>query len=323
MPHRWGVMGTGRIAAALTAAAVAEGSEVVAVSSASAERARAFADDHGIPRSYGAHHDLLADDQVEVVYVATTNDRHHADVLACVRAGMPVLAEKPFALNLGQATEVVDAARAGDSFVMEAMWMRFQPAFLEVERRIAEGQIGPPTAIQADFGFRATDPTGRLLTSALGGGALLDIGVYPLTLALSLLGEPQDVQAIAQLGPDGVDEQVAASMRHDDGVSGWLATFMADTGIEATVAGPDGSLRLHSEFHHASHVSLRRGRGHVVETVEVPGAELGYQHEVREVARCLDAGLVESPRMTWAFTLTVMHWLDEIRRRIGVTYPGE
>ena len=322
MAYRWGIMGTGRIAAALAAAVAAEGSQVVAVSSASAERAHGFADTHGVARSYGDHHDLLGDDHVDVVYVATTNDRHHADTLACVQAGMPVLAEKPFALNRAQADEVIAAARASDSFLMEAMWMRVQPAFLEVERRVAAGQIGPPTAVQADFGFAATDPTGRLFTPSLGGGALLDIGIYPLTLALSLLGEATEVHALAELSSDGVDRQVAASMRHVDGVSGWVATFMADTGVEATVSGPDGSLRLHSQFHNAPHVTLRRG-GDVVETIEVSGAELGYQHEVREVERCLDAGLVESPRMTWAFTLMVMRWLDEIRSQIGVVYPGE
>ena len=322
MAHRWGIMGTGRIAAAVAAAVGAEGGEIVGVSSASPDRAAAFAQEHGVARSYGNHHDLLGDEGVEVVYVATTNDRHHADALACVRAGIPVLVEKPFALDRAQAEEVIDTARAGGTFLMEAMWMRVQPAFLEVERRIADGQIGVPTAVQADFGFPANDPTGRLYGRHLGGGALLDIGIYPLTLALSLLGEPEQVAAVAELTAEGVDRQVAASMRHADGISGWVASFTADTGVEATVAGHEGSLRLHHQFHHAPKLSLRRA-GEVVETVEVPGADLDYRHEVREVERCLDAGRTESERMPWAFTLTVMHWLDEIRGQVGVTYPGE
>ena len=199
MPHRWGVMGTGAIAVALTEAIRAEGSEVVAVSSASPDRARGFADEHGIPRSYGAHHDLLGDPEVEVVYVATTNDRHRGDALACVRAGMPVLVEKPFTLDLDGAEEVVAAAREADTFLMEAMWMRFQPAFLELERRIDDGQIGAPVAVQADLGFPATDRTGRLFSRDRGGGALLDIGVYPLTFAISILGEPDAVEAVGEL----------------------------------------------------------------------------------------------------------------------------
>ncbi len=321
MPHRWGVMGTGAIALALTNAIRAEGGEVVAVSSASTDRARRFAEDHGVRRWYGAHHDLLDDPEVEVVYVATTNDRHRDDALACVRAGVPVLVEKPFTLDVAGAEEVVAAAREAESFLMEAMWMRFQPAFLELERRIDDGQVGTPVAVQADLGFPANDRTGRLFSRARGGGALLDIGVYPLTFAISILGEPDDVQAVGELTDGGVDRQVAASMRHADGVSSWVASFRADTGMEATVSGHDGSLRLHSQFHHAPTLSVRR-QGEAVETVTIPEAELGYQHEVREVARCLDAGLVESPRMPWSFTLTVMRSLDAIRERIGVTWDG-
>lgn len=309
-------MGTGRIAVALLEAIRAEGDEVVAVSSASPERAAAFATEHDVAHAHGVHHDLLDDEAVEVVYVATTNDRHHGDVLACIEAGRPVLAEKPFTRDLAEAEEVVAAARDAGVFVMEAMWMRFQPAFVELERRIAAGQIGEPRLVQADFGFPAEDPTGRLFTPGLGGGSLLDVGIYPLTFAISILGEPTEAHAVAEPHAEGVDAQVAAAMRHPRGLSSWSCSLVADTGVEATVAGEDGSLRLASPFHHSARITWRR-RGGIVEEVDVEGADLTYRWEVREVQRCLDAGATESDRMPLELTLRVMGWLDALRPRLG------
>ncbi len=301
----------------------AEGGEVVAVSSASPDRAQQFASEHDIARPHGQHHDLVADDDLDVVYIGTTNDRHHADLLACIEAGHPVLAEKPFTLNLGQAEEVVAAARAAGVFVMEAMWMRFQPAFIEVERRVAAGQIGEPRLVQADFGFPAPDPTGRLLTAELGGGSLVDIGIYPLTMACSFLGAPTEGLALGELHPDsGVDLQVSAAMRHERGLSSWSSSFVSDTGVEATVAGTEGALRLEAPFHHSPRLTHRQG-GRVLEDFEVPDAELEYRFEVREVESCLDQGLTESPRMPFDFTLMIMDWMDQLRAQIGVTYPQE
>ncbi len=317
---RWGIMGTARIAVALLTAIREEGGEVVAVSSGSRERAERFAADHGVARWYGQHHDLVADDDVEVVYIATTNDRHHADLLACIAAGRPVLAEKPFTLTLDQATEVVAAARAANVFVMEAMWMRFQPAFLEVERRVADGQIGQPRLVQADFGFPASDPTGRLFTAELGGGSLLDIGIYPLTLACSFLGEPTEARALGEFHENGVDTQVSAAMRHERGLSSWSSSFVADTGVEATVAGTEGSLRFEAPFHHSARITRRQG-GEVVEEFQVPDADLMYRHEVREVYRCLQEGATESPRMPLDFTLMIMSWLDHLQHEhLGITH---
>lgn len=322
MGRRWGIVGTGRMARALVSAIREEGGEVVAVSSSDRSRAQAFADTHGIARAHAGHHRLVDDPDLDAVYVATTNDRHHADVLACVAAGHPVLAEKPFALNLAQAEEMVDAARAAGVFLMEAMWMRFQPAFLEVERRVAAGQIGEPRSVQADLGFAADrDPTGRLFTSDLGGGSLLDVGVYPLTFAISFLGTPTAGVAVATLDA-GVDTQANAALRHDQGTSSIACSLVTDSGMEATVSGPEGSLRLAAPFHHSGRIT-RRVRGEIVEEFPVPDADLRYRLEVREVHRCLDEGLIESPRMPWSFTLEVMDWLDRLRAQIGVRYPQE
>lgn len=321
MTRRWGIMGTGAIAGKLADAIVAEGGKIVAVSSGSQERADAFASSRGVAAAYGRHHDLTSDPDVEVVYVATTNDRHHLDVQACVDARLPVLAEKPFALDLALTRPVLDAAAAAGVFVMEAMWMKLQPAFLDLQQRIADGEIGPPRLVQADFGFPANaDPDRRWFSLAHGGGALLDVGIYPLTFAIAVLGPPTEIAALGELADTGVDQQVAVAMRHATGVSSWTCSIVADTGIEATVAGPDGSLRMRSEMHRSPGVTRRR-RAEVVEEGDAIDHELGYRHEVREVHRCLDAGLVESPHIPHAATFEVMAALDRVREQLGIVYP--
>jgi predicted dehydrogenase len=318
----WGIMGTGGIAAALADAIVAEGDEVVAVSSASSDRAATFAAERGIPEAYGSHHALVDDPAVDVVYVATTNERHHLDVRACIDAGLPVLAEKPFALDVAKTSALIAAARAADVFVMEAMWMRMQPAFLELERRVAAGDVGTPKLVTADFGINAhPDPSRRWFSREQGGGALLDVGIYPLTLAVSVLGAPSEVRGLGELATTGVDAQLAVAMRHPVGLSAWSASFVADSGVEATVAGSEGSLRVHGAFHSASRLSLRR-HTEVVEDIAVAGHELGYRLEVREVQRCLDAGAKESPRMPLELTLQVARVMEDLRGQLGVVYPG-
>jgi predicted dehydrogenase len=319
--RRWGIMGTGGIAIALTEAIRAEGDEIVAVSSASADRAAAFAAEHGIARSYGGHHGLTADHEVEVVYVATTNERHHLDVAACIEAGLPALVEKPFALDLPRTRALLNDAREAGVFVMEAMWMKLQPGFLDLQQRIAADEIGTPRLVMADFGFPANgDTSRRWYDRTQGGGALLDIGIYPLTLIVAILGPPTEIRAIGELASTGVDEQVAVAMRHDAGVSTWTCSFVADSGIEATIAGSGGSLRLRGELHNSPGVTRRR-RAEVLDVGEAAEHELGYRHEVREVQRCLDAGAIESTYIPHAATLEVMAVLDEVRAQVGVVYP--
>lgn len=325
MTLRWGILGTGGIARKMVDAVGARGGTVTAVASADAGRARAFADEYGIANAYGRHHDLLGrPEDVDVVYVATTNDRHQADAMACIEAGVPALVEKPFTLDLEQAEAVAAAARTAGVFVMEAMWMRFQPAFIEVERRVAAGLVGEPLLAQADFGIAALPDSGRRwFARELGGGALLDVGIYPLTFVSSILGTPTEASALGVLAETGVDASASVAMRHgEERLSSWSCSFVADTGVEATVAGSEGSIRVHGPFHDAGRLSVRRG-SEVVEEHTLEGPENGFEHEVAEVERCLADGVTESARMPLALTLTTMRWLDELRRQVGVVYPHE
>lgn len=319
---KWGILSTGQMAAVMVDAIREAGGEVVAVASRVDEKAEAFASRHAIPQWFGSY-EALANPALDAVYVATTNQRHLEDTLPILEAGVGVLCEKPFALNAGQAAAMIETARSSGAFLMEAMWMIFQPAFETLERLIGEGAIGAVHHIRADFGFPADlDPTGRLADPALGGGALLDIGVYPLTLAHFLAGIPSRFEAVGVIGSTGVDLQVGVTSVHGDVLTDLSASFLADSSMEAVVSGSEGRLRLHTPFHHSPSISRHRRRDQIdVWETSYPGS--GYRFEVEEVHKCLAAGLTESDRRPLADTIEVMQWMDAVRERIGVTYPGE
>lgn len=316
MGRRWAIMGTGGIAAAFADAILAEGSEVVAVSSATPDRAAAFADRY--PGVVGcAPHTAVLDHAPEVVYVATTNDRHHLDALACIEAGIPALVEKPFALTADLARDVLGQARRAGVLVAEAMWMRLQPGIERLHAELEAGMIGPPTTLEASFGVVLDpDPTRRWFSAALGGGALLDLGVYPATLAHDVLGPATRVQATGALAATGVDQRVAVVSDHPAGTAVWTCSMTEPSGVRASVTGPLGRIELDPPFHEAPGLTVHRTDGST-RRIEVDGSDLTYRHEVREVERCLGDGTVESPRLPHADTLAVLELLDEVARQLS------
>lgn len=324
MTIRWGIAGTGRIAGAF-AATIAEtpDAEVAAVASARRRRAEDFAAEHGIPAAF-APHEALAAAGVDAVYVAATNERHRSIAVACLEAGVPVLLEKPVALDAVQAAEIVAASHRTGTFLMEAWWTRFLPSFDAATRVIDGGEIGPVRWVQADFGFPVdSPPESRFWSPEMGGGALLDIGIYPLSLAHLLLGPPEETRAVGVPAATGVDAQMAAVSVHRGGAMSVLsASFTADTAVEATIAGPSGRIRIHAPFHHSALLTVHRG-GERVAAHDTAYSGTGYGYEVEEVHRCLAAGVSESPKRPHADTLAVMRWMDEVRRQIGVRFPGE
>ncbi|NNJ47520.1 MAG: Gfo/Idh/MocA family oxidoreductase [Acidimicrobiia bacterium] len=321
----WGILGAGKIAGALVLGIrEAGGGRVAAVGSRSIERAGTFAGRFEIPGAYGSYEDLLADDDIDAIYVATRNDLHYQNTLDAIAAGKAVLCEKPFALNSGQAAEMVAAARSAGVFLMEAMWMRFIPAIVELRELVSGGAIGEIRTVAADFGFRANAGAGhRLVEPSLGGGALLDLGVYPISLAMLLLGEPESIAASASIGASGVDEQVAVSMTFPGGaISSAYATFLADSPTEAHVVGTEGRVWVHPRFHNPERLDVIGADGAVRE-IDLPIGGSGYRFEVAEVHRALLAGETESPMRTLDDSLAVMRVLDAVRDQVGVRYPGE
>jgi predicted dehydrogenase len=324
-PVRWGILGTGRIAREFAQAlAATPGAILAAVASRSQAAADAFGDAFGIPLRLPSYAALAASAAVDLVYIGTPHPQHAANALAMLDGGKGVLCEKPFALNLREAQAVIERARERGLFLMEAMWTRFLPALDEARRILASGELGEVSQGAADFGFAAPfDPAGRLFDPHLGGGALLDVGIYPLSILSDLLGPVEGVQAQAEIGATGVDLQTTFLLRHAGGaLATGACSIKAASPIELTLSGAKGHLRIDAPFFRAASVTVAP-QGGPARTIACPYLGNGYVHEAIEAQRCWQAGLPESPRMTHAQTLAQMALLDTIRRQIGVRYPNE
>ncbi|WP_221351745.1 Gfo/Idh/MocA family protein [Streptomyces beigongshangae] len=325
---RWGVLATGGIAAAFTADLIdLPDAEVVAVASRTAESAKGFAERFGIPRAYGDWESLAADEDVDVVYVATPHSAHRAAAGLCLEAGRNVLCEKAFTLNAREAGELVGLARERGSFLMEAMWMYCNPLTRQLKELVEDGAIGEVRTVQADFGLSGPfPPTHRLRDPAQGGGALLDLGVYPVSFAQLLLGEPAGVTATAVLSEEGVDLQTGMLLSYGGGALASLhCSLVGGTPTGASVTGSEGRIDIpHGFFHSDSFVLHRDGRDpQEYTTSPEDGTRAGLRHEAVEVMRCLRAGETESPLVPLDGTLAVMRTLDAVRAQVGVAYPQE
>ncbi|MGH3431597.1 MAG: Gfo/Idh/MocA family protein [Thermocrispum sp.] len=322
---RWGILGAGRIAGKVAVDVRASPhSEIVAVAAREGERARAFAETHGVARSYGSYAELLADDEVDVVYIATTHGQHHEQALQTFDAGKPALVEKAFTLNARQAAEVINAARARELFCMEAMWMRTNRLIRTALDLVGEGRIGELRSVTADNGLLFPyDPAHRLYDLGAGGGALLDLGVYSVTFAWIFLGEPARVRATGSLSPTGSDQTMAMQWEYDDDRFAHVScTTTAATPARGVVVGTKGSLTLGRPFYKPETLLIEQADGRTITTEEIlqPLVGNGYGPEIAEVERCLRAGLTESPLVTLDDTLAIMRLMDRARADVGVRY---
>lgn len=321
---RWGVVGPGGIATRFAdSMRLVDDGEITAVASRSLERAQGFADKYGINARYGEYSALADDADVDIVYVATPHVRHESDTVMFVEAGKHVLCEKPFALNAQQAQRMIDAAAANGVFLMEAMWSRFLPAYRTLLEVLADGRIGEPLLVEGDFGFRVpVMPDHRLFDLHLGGGALLDLGIYPIQLCSLLLGTPDRINADGVVGSTGADEQVAAVMHHPSGALGVVkAATRVAMACSARISGSDGWIDLPPFMHCPYWITV--GAGTRVERIDAPFEGEGLQFQIAEVHRCVAEGLRESAIMPLAETLSIAGTMDAIRAQVGVVYPDE
>ena len=325
-PTRWGILGTGTIAHKFaTGLEDADSAQLIAVGSRSQAGADRFGDACAVPRRHASYEALVGDPEIDVIYVAVPHPMHHDAMRLCLDAGKPVLCEKPFTVNARDARDVIDTARQRKLFLMEAMWTRYLPAVVRFRELIAAGAIGDPLLLTADFGFRVAnpDPASRLFNVRLGGGALLDVGVYTVSLASMVFGAPTGVSGIPQIGDTGVDELTAITLTYDGGRMAQLnCAIRVNTAIGATLFGTDGSLTLGSPWYAASRLTLNRTNGDP-EQIDLPYRGNGYNYEAEEVGRCLDEGLLESPVMPLDETLRIMETLDAVRAPWAVRYPGD
>jgi dihydrodiol dehydrogenase / D-xylose 1-dehydrogenase (NADP) len=322
---RWGILGTGAIARQFVRGLRSlPDAEVFAVGSRSEASASKFADKRNISHRHAGYAGLASDPDVDVVYIATPHPFHAENATLCLEAGKPVLCEKPFTVNAAEAERVVGLAREKSLFLMEGMWTRFFPLMEEVRRLVSTGALGEVRMLNVDFGFRAeADPGSRLFAPWLGGGALLDVGVYCVSFASMVLGPPSGSVGIPHLGDTGVDEQASIILEHEGGRLANLSVgIRTTTPQEATIMGTEGYVRIHHPWWRPHSMTISRP-GEEDETIEAPVTGNGFNYEAAEVMRCLEAGKTESNIMPLDETISVLRTMDGIREAWGLRYPGE
>ncbi len=319
---KWGIIGLGKIAEKFAEdLSHTENGVLHAVASRSIDKAKDFATKHKAQHALGSYPEILNISDLDAVYIATPHNLHAENTLMCLEAGIPVLCEKPLAINLPQAQEMVALARSKNIFLMDAIWTRFLPHFVEVKKIVDSGVLGPITSLKADFGFQA-DPQKhkRLFNKDLGGGALLDIGIYPIFAAYTLLGKPREIYAKAAFGDTGVDMKVDMDFVYDITCSAHLTcTLLEDTASDLIIEGEWGTLEVGHRFHGPNNYDLRI-RDKPRKTSNFKYNCNGYMYEANEVARCIGLGQTESEYMTLEFSLELMHLLDQVRKKVGIFY---
>jgi predicted dehydrogenase len=317
---RWGVVGPGRIARKVAADfAHVPGAALTAVASRSAERGAAFAAEFGIGTVHDSYRAIVEDPDVDVLYVATPHPQHRAVALAAIRAGKHLLVEKAFTVTPEATREIAAAAAERGVFVMEAMWTRFQPAVVRLRELIADGAIGEVCTVSADLGAQhPTSPDDRFYNPELGGGALFDLAVYPISFAQMVLGTPESVTAHGHLVPEGVDVEETILLGYPEGRSASLfASLRCQSPGAARVVGTGGWIDLPPRFHHPSRLVLARN-GHEPEELPLPALGAGYAHEIVEVTEGVAAGRAESDAMPLADTVAVQDVMAQVADQLGL-----
>jgi predicted dehydrogenase len=354
-PLKWGIIGTGGIAGLFAREVLSAGGEIVAVASRDKARAEQFKQLSGsgrygvqygnipggsaggggshIAKAYGSYAELIADSEVEAIYIATPHSDHHQTALQALSGGKHLLVEKAFTQNFPQAQEVFDQARRSGMFVMEAMWTRFLPHIREVKEIIESGKIGEIVALFADHGqFIPYNATHRLFNPQLAGGALLDLGVYPVSFAQYILGEPDEIQAQAVFAPTGVDASMALIFHYSRGTQAVLhTTSLSSTPTTASICGTLGRIDIRTPFYRPSDFIVTMNDGSTLEYQgkreqrELIGRDgsYGMHFEAAEVARCIATGQTQSDIMPWGDSLAVMRIMDQIRDQVGFKFPNE
>jgi predicted dehydrogenase len=335
-PVRWGILATGKIAHTFARdLRLTPGAELAAVGSRRPESAQAFAAEHG-GRAHGSYEELVADPDVDVVYIATPHALHLENARLAFEAGKHVLCEKPLTLSTADAEEMIALAARHDRFLMEAMWTACHPTIAALRRRLAAGEFGTPRHFHAELGFVVTaEASDRMLDPALGASALLDMGIYPLTVAHLLFGEAESLHAVAdtRTAPGGTfDLDVAMVGRYPGGVLATLSASVTSWSSRAAAIATDAGRIDLDDFHHPSRAVFTPNPPIADWTAEAGPAEpveiapdgpligAGYGNEIAEVGRCLRAGLRESPLVPHAQTLALLRQMDDVRRQVGVTY---
>jgi predicted dehydrogenase len=320
---RFGIIGAGRIAEGFAAAIKATEGELTAVASRSLANAQAFQSRFNLKKAYGSYQALLADEDIDCVYVATPHSLHAEHMKMALKANKHVLCEKAFTLNAREAIEVFALAKSKGLFVMEAMWTRFLPTIQEVMKRVKIGLIGDVTRMEVTLAFQQRfDPESRLFNPTLGGGVLLDLGVYTVTMANLIMGKPTHFLVNTKKYPNGVDEETKMIANYPAGKANLVVSFAQSLPSQAIITGTKGMIHI-EHFHRSEKATVTKFDGNLFEAISFPHPINGMEFEIREVIQCIKSGKTESLIMTWQDTIAIMEQLDVIRHLSGLVYPLE
>ena len=324
----WGILGAGRITRKFASDLIlVENAELIAIGSRSKQSADEFNKEFPVKYCHYSYQDLVQNPEVDVIYIATPHNLHYENTLLCLNHNKAVLCEKPFSMNSKQAMEMIKKAREKKLFLMEAIWTKFHPHYIKMQEMIGQGALGEIKAVLVNFGFKPIAPVpARLFDPVLGGGTVMDIGIYNVFIAMSILGRPDYIDAVITPASTGVDDQCAILFRYKNGALAQLfSTFSSNLVTEADICGTHGRIRLTSRFYEPSSTIEfypdKVDSKQIIPVEKEPG--FGYQYEARHVNDCLIKGLTESPIVSSADTILLMETLDEIRKVAGIHYPAD
>ena len=324
---KWGILGTGRISRAFAEGLRTASNGVLhGVASRNHTRSKAYAEEWSVPLAFENYQQMAESDVIDAVYVATPHTQHAENSILCMKHGKAVLCEKPFAVNYGQAEEMVAQARKSNVLLMEGMWSRFPPLMTELRKIISAGEIGEVRTLQADFGFKpkAREPEGRLLNPNLAGGSLLDIGIYPISLASMVMGKPKSFVSDWHRGPTGIDEQASCILKYDNGSMALLhSSLESETRQEAFLSGAEGNIRIHKQCWKPQKMTITSNLSQKEKIVEMPFEGNGFNYEAEFFGKLLLEGKTDNEIMSLDESLEIMSLLDQIRRKWGLRYPFE
>lgn len=319
----WGIIGLGGIAHTFAEDLVkVKQAKLQAVASRTLEKAQLFKTQFRAEQAYGSYNELIEDPEVEVIYIATPHAFHFEIAMQCLKHKKHVLCEKPMCLNAQQTKKLIEEAKLQNCFLMEAIWTRFMPATKKLLELLEEKHFGELISIVADFGFKSHfNPDGRLFKKSLGGGSLLDVGIYPVFLSLLCLGKPSKILAMARQSPTEVDSSCSMLFDYKTGAKAVLqSSFEMNTPTEAFIYGTKGSIKLHSRFHHSQVIEVFDEVGNSAEIFQLPYQHNGYTHEILEVNRCISKNLTQSELLPLEFSLSLAEVLDQVKAEIDLKY---
>ncbi len=322
---RWGIFGPGKISEKFASdLAKVDGGRLEAVASRSQDRAGDFASRFGASQSFGDYTEMLTKGNIDIVYIGTPHTMHYEHTMLCLEQRIPVLCEKPFAMNSRQVEAMIKKSRHSSTFLMEALWSRFMPSMLKVLEIIDSGEMGEVEQVEAEFSFKAPfDPNSRLYDMSLGGGSILDIGIYPVFLAYLLLGVPEGIEASGSLSSTGSDQSCSMQFTYPGKKSAAMfSSFMFDSNMPARITCSKGYILMQPRWFESERLTIIKA-GYDPYDIDCPKIGKGYAHEIIECQDCLAKGQIES--MSWSHqdSLNLISLLDEIRRQVGVTYKED